>query len=328
MALSFTESLDTLYTTTWQLRRKEIVDQIMTATPFWYLMTKKGKRRTESGGRWIEVPLQYAKNETVQFFGKGDTISINDTQPLTVARWDWKYLAGSIVRYFVDDQKNRGQAAVINLMNAKLDNLRMSLIDKLETSLFGDGTGDSSKAIDGLGNIIAETTTSGTVAGIDRASYTWWRNNATNQTGKSSSVYLRSAMSTMFNNCGKQGEGVTRFPDVIVTTQTIYEYYESETVEIARILIGDKQLADLGFGELAYKGRPITWSPAQTADNMYFINTNFLEFVADPIANFDMTDWKPIIDQPNDRIAQIVSVGNLVCSNCQRQGVLYNIDTA
>ncbi len=327
MALSYTEQLDTMYTTTFQLRRKEIVDQIFNATPFWYSLTKKGKKRTEQGGRWIEVPLQYAKNETVQFFGKGDTISINDTQPLTVARWDWKYLAASIVRYFVDDQKNRGQSAVINMMNAKIDNTQRALIDKLETSLFGDGTADSGKAIDGLGNIVS-TSTTGSVAGIDRATYSWWRNNQTSLTSKSASIYLRSNMATMFNNCGQQGEGVTRFPDLIVTDQTTYEYYESEALEISRINIGDKNLADLGFGDLAYKGRPITWSPAATAQRMYFLNTNFIEWVADPIANFDLTEWKPIIDQPNDRVAQVVVVANVVSSNCKRHGVLYLIDTA
>jgi len=327
MALSYLEQLDSLYTTTFQLRRKQIIDQVFNATPFWYLLTKGGKRRTEQGGRWIEVPLQYAKNETVTFFGKGDTISINDTQPLTVARWDWRYLAGSIVRYFVDDQKNRGQAAIINLMNAKIDNLQSSLIDKLENSLFGDGTGDGGKAIDGLGNIVATTPTTGTVAGIDRATYTWWRNNTKNMSGLSASVYLRKEMATMFNECGKQGEGVTRFPNLLICSQTVYEYYESECLEIGRINIGDRTLADLGFGDLAYKGRPLTWSPALTANSIYFLNTNFLEFVVDPIANFDITDWKPVIDQPNDRVAQIVVVGNVVCSNCKRQGVMYNIDT-
>jgi len=328
MALSFVEQMDTLYTTTWQLRRKEIVDQIFNATPFWYYMTKQGKRRTESGGRWIEIPLQYAKNETVRYFGKGDTIDINDTQPLTVARWDWKYIAGSIVRYFVDDQRNRGQAAAINMMNAKLDNLKGSMIDVLETSLFHDGTADTGKEIDGLGNIVANLPTTGTVGGIDRATYTWWRNNYQSLTGLSAAVNLRKYMSTMFNNCGQQGEGVTRFPTILVTSQTVYEYYESETLEIARINIGDKNLADLGFGDLAYKGRPLTWSPALIAASMYFLNTNFIEWVADPIANFDMTDWKPIVDQPNDRVAQIVTVGDLLCSNCKRQGVIHTIDTA
>lgn len=62
MANELTEQLNTMYTTTWYLRRKTIVDNAFTATPFWYLMTKKGKRSTQTGGRSIEIPLQYAYN--------------------------------------------------------------------------------------------------------------------------------------------------------------------------------------------------------------------------------------------------------------------------
>jgi hypothetical protein len=62
MAATLTEQLNTMYTTTWYLRRKEVVDNIFNATPFWYLLTKKGKRSTQTGGRAIEIPLQYAYN--------------------------------------------------------------------------------------------------------------------------------------------------------------------------------------------------------------------------------------------------------------------------
>ena len=327
MALSFTEQLDTMYTTTFQLRRQKIIDNVFNATPFWYMLSKGNNNRTEEGGRWIEEPLMYAKNETVKFFGKGETISIDDTQPLTVARFDWKYVAGSIMRYFVDEQKNRGKRAVLNMLKSKIDNLQSSMIDKLEDSLFGDGTGDSGKAINGLGNILNTTQTTGTVGGINRADYPWWRANTTTMTGLSASQYLRKRMNTMFNDCGQQGEGVSRFPNLIVTSQTVYEYYDNEMFEIARVMINDKKLADLGFGDLAFKGRPLTWSPSLTTDNMYFLNTVFLNWVSDNIANFDMTEWKPIVDQPNDRVAQVVSVGNLTCSNCKRQGVLHTIDT-
>ena len=244
MPINYVEELDSLYTTTFQLRRKEIVDQVFLSTPFWYLLTKGGKRRTEQGGRWIEVPLAYSKNETVKYFGKGDTISIQDTDPLTVARWNWKYLAGTIARYFVDDQRNRGRGAVINLMNAKIDNLQRSLIDKMEVSLFGDGTGDSGKAIDGLGNIVAIAPGTGTVAGINRASYDWWRNNYKNMSGEAASVYLRKRMNTMFNDCGRLGEGVSRFPTLMICAQNVYEMYENELVEIKQIV--NKELGDLG----------------------------------------------------------------------------------
>lgn len=325
MALTYTEQLDTLYTTTWNLRKKKVVDQAFEATPFWYLMKKKGRVQAETGGKFIEIPLQYKKNETVQFIGKGGVVSIKATDPLTVALFEWKYMTGHIVRYYADFQKNRGKAQLIRKVNSDIDNLRSSLIDKLESALFGDGTGDDRKAINGLANIVSTDPTTGTLANINRAQYTWWRNNTKNMAGEAASLYLRKRMSTMFNDCGRYGEGVTRFPDIIVCSQDVYEIYEGETLEIARIMISDRKLADLGFGDLAYKGRPITWSPSCPSGYLYMLNTQFLEFAYDPIDFFTLGEWLPIVNQPRDRIAHSMTVCNLVVSNCRKHGVIYNI---
>jgi len=314
-----------MYTTTWYLRRKEIVDNVFNATPFWYLLSKKGKRSTQSGGRSIEIPLQYAKNETVKFIGRGGTVELEATDPLTVVHWNWKYLTGHIIRYFADFQQNRGQAQLIKKVNADIDNLQSSLIDKLESALFSDGTGDDNMAVDGLANIVATLPTTGTVGNLDRATYSWWRNNYKSMSGEAASIYLRKRMNTMFNDCGKQGEGVSRFPDIVVTDQTVYEMYESECLEIARILIGDRKMADLGFGDLAFKGRPITWSPSCTAGYMYFLNTSVMEWVSDPIENFTLGEWLPIVNQPRDVVAHAMTVGNLTAGNCKRLGVIHTI---
>jgi len=58
---TLTETLDTLYSTTWQLAKTQVVDQIFTATPFFYEITKAGNVEDEDGGRFIEEPLMYAK---------------------------------------------------------------------------------------------------------------------------------------------------------------------------------------------------------------------------------------------------------------------------
>jgi len=314
-----------MYTTTWYLRRDAVVDNIFNATPFWYQMTKKKKRSTQGGGRSIEVPLQYAKNETVKFIGRGGTVTLEATDPLTVCHWNWRYLTGHIIRYFADFQMNSGKAQLIKKVNADIDNLQSSLIDKLESSLFSDGTGDANQAIDGLGNIVAILPTTGTVAGLDRATYSWWRNNYKSMSGEAASIYLRKRMNTMFNDCGQQGEGVSRFPDIIVTAQDVYEMYESEALEISRILIGDRKMADLGFGDIAYKGRPITWSPSCPDGYMYFLNTSVMEWVADPVENFTLGDWLPIVNQPRDTVAHAMTVGNLTTGNCKRLGVIHSI---
>ena len=325
MANTLTEQLNTMYTTTWYLRRKSIVDNVFNATPFWYLMSKKGKRSTQTGGRSIEIPLQYAKNETVKFIGRGGTVELEATDPLTVVHWSWKYLTGHIIRYFADFQQNRGQAQLIKKVNSDIDNLQSSLIDKLETSLFSDGTGDSNLATDGLGNVVAILPTTGTVGNLNRATYAWWRNKYKSMSGEAASIYLRKRMNTMFNDCGQQGEGVSRFPDIVVCAQNVYEMYENEALEISRIIISDRKMADLGFGDLAFKGRPFTWSPSCPAGYMYFLNTNAIEWIADPVENFTLGEWLPIINQPRDVVAHTMTVGNLVCGNCQKQGVIHTI---
>jgi hypothetical protein len=323
---SLTESLNTMYTTTWYLRWNDIVDQIFEATPFWYTLKKKGKRSTQSGGRSIEMPLQYAKNETVKFIGRGGTVDLEATDPLTVVHWNWKYLTGHIIRYFADFQQNRGKAQLVNKVNADIDNLQGSLIDKMESSLFSDGTGDSGYAIDGLGNIVSTTpTASATVGNLNQSTYSWWRNQYQDMASYPASIHLRKKMNQMFNNCGKKGEGLSRFPDLIICAQDVHEYYESEALEISRIMISDRKLADLGFGDLAYKGRPMTWSPSCPSGYLYMLNTNFLEWVSDPIENFTLGDWLPIINQPRDVVNHAMAVGDVVCSNRSRQGVMFGI---
>lgn len=322
---TLTEQLNTMYTTTWYLRRKQVVENIFNATPFWYLLTKKGKRSTQTGGRAIEVPLQYAKNTTVTFLGRGGTVALAATDPLTVCQWNWKYLTGHIIRYFADFQRNRGQAQLIKKVNADIDNLQSSLIDELESKLFSDGTGDANLAIDGLGNIVADAPGTGTVGNLNRLTYSWWRNNFKSMSGEAASIYLRKRMNTMFNDCGKMGKGVSRFPDLLVCAQDVHEMYESEALEISRIIISDRKMADLGFGDIAFKGRPITWSPSCGDGRMYFLNTSVMEWVADPIENFTLGEWLPIVNQPRDVVAHSMTVGNLTTGNCSRLGVIFDI---
>lgn len=324
MPLQYTETLNGLYNSTFQLRKKDIENQIFTATPFWYLISEKGHRQTQEGGTRIEQPIVYAKNETVQYFGRGGTVSIGDTDPITNAYYEWKYMAGSIVRYFTDDQKNRGKTAVFKLMKAKITNLIDSMVDQYETSLFSDGTADAGLEIDGLSNLIATNPTTGTVGGINRANYSFWRNNFKNMSGEAASTYLVKRMKTMFNDCGKYGKGTKRYPNLILCAQDAYELFEDEVAEIQRIN-DTTGIGALGFDMLKYKGIPMTWSPSCPDTYMYFLNMNFIYFMADPIANFDLTDWKPIIDQPNDVVAQAVNVGNLTASAMNRHGVIWNI---
>lgn len=317
MAQTLTEQLDSLYTTTWQHMQKTAVDNIFDATPFWFWISKKDKRRTEQGGRWIGVPLEFRKNQTVSSFSKGDTISTQDTDPLTTATYEWKYVAGTLVRYYQDDHQNRGKAQIMSLAKAKFNNLQNSMIDKMEEDLFGDGSG---KDISGLDLLVADDGQK-TVGGIDASSAdnTWWRNEFNDMTGEDVETELLGNMRTMLNDCSRGNDS----PDLIVTDQASFELYEDEVMEQKHIV--NKELGDAMFDNVLFKGRPVVWSPSAPTGKMYFLNSRYIEWVADQSVNFEMTPWK--FAQNNvDRVAQIVVAGNLIVSNRSRQGVLLGID--
>ena len=320
---TLSEALDNLYTTTWQNMKSTVVDQIFDATPFWFWMKANGALESVMGGRFLTEPLRYVKSDKVKFIGKGGTVSLSDLEFLTEATEDWKYLVDSIVRFGVDDQKNRGRNRIINLMNAKLSNSRDSLVDKIETSLTADNTANPLDFV-GLQTLVADDPTAVLkVHGIPQDTNTWWRNKVKDLAGLSFAINGHAEMRTILNNTSNNLR--SDMPNIIVSGQTPYEFYEDTVVEQKRIV--NKKLGDAGFENIVFKGIPMIWTPSM-GTRMYFLNTRFLKFKFDPSLNFDMTEWKPIPDQVNDRAAQIIIAGNLMTSRRRAQGVIFNIDTA
>lgn len=320
---NLTQGLDNLYTTTWENRQDGLADQIFDATPFFFFLRDKGKIKHVQGGRFIAEPLRYAKMDNPVWIGKGGTVSLNDTEFLTEAHFDWRYQAVPLVRFGVDDQKNRGKSAVKNLMNAKLDNAMDTAVDAFETRLFG-AAGSTTTGFDGLQLLVADDPTTGTVGGIDRATYTWYQNKTKDLTGASFATNGIKEMRTLLNNCRNNLKSDT--PDIIVCGQDPYEFYE-DTVDDRHRIIGSQKMLDAGFENQAYKGIPMIWS-GSNSDRMYLLNTRFISLVIDPIMEFEMTEWKNIPDQPNDRAAQVVTACQLTLSRARCQGVIFSINTS
>lgn len=305
-AQSWTQTIDTLFTSTWEYRRKGATEQAFLKTPFIYWLREKGRIENVQGHTRIEIPLNYGTNETVRWISKGSTVPIQDDELITMAYEEWKYVAVSLVRWFTEDQKNRSKAAAIGMVDTKLTTAERSLYEELERVMFADGTGSDEP--NGLQNLISATPTTGIVHGIDRASHSWWRNQQKTSTG-AASVYLVSDMRTCLNDVIKYSR--SEFKDIaILTDQTTFELYEDVCLDMK--IIQNTMMADAGFDTIVYRGRPIMWCPSAPAGNMYFINTNYYKLVCDEGYFMEMTSWKEIPDQPFDKAAQIVCTLNAV----------------
>ena len=318
-AASWSATVDTLFTTTWMYRQESVTEQAYLKTPFIYWLKNKGKVKELRGYRRIEVPVEYGDNETVRWISKGDTVPLIDSELVTMTYEDWKYVSASIVRWMQDDQQNRKKAAMINLVELKLNAAERALYEDLERVVFADGTG--AKEPNGLQNLVAVTPTSGTLHGIDRSANTWWRNQTKSATG-AFSLYGISDMRNCLNNIIKYSRSEIK-QIVMVTDQTTYEAYEEEGYEIYQLT--DNTLFDAGFDSLAFRGRPLMWCPSAPSARIYFLNTEYINLVIDPDYWMQMTEWKPIPNQAGDRAAQIVCAMNFITTRPIVNLVYYNI---
>lgn len=231
-----------------------------------------------SGGDFISGPIEYALNASVS--------SYTDTDPISTTRYDvfdryeynWKEHAGSVLMSDLEADRNAGEGQVFDLLPAKLENLRMSLRADINSDMHSDSTGNSGKDCDGLGNLVATDPTTGTVGGINRANFSFWRSQQTSG-AQSSAAFdnLRAAMRSIYNLCSN-GVG-DQHPTFAVTTRTVFEGYEG--LLLANERFTDKSDGDGGFKNevIKFKGSKISYDVAATASELRFLNPRFLKLV-------------------------------------------------
>jgi hypothetical protein len=196
------------------------------------------------------------------------------------------------------------------LLEAKIMQAEESMREGFNQMFFADGTGNSGKNWNGLGNIIESGNTFG---GIDSsaAGNEFWRSYEENTAGALTLLQ----MATAYNSVSVGND----HPDLILTTQTLFEKYESLLQPQLRYT--DTKTAEAGFQNLLFKGAPIMYDVHAPAGTMYFINSKYLKLVGHSDKWFAQTDFvRP--ENQDARFALIMCYGNLVCSNRKKQGKL------
>jgi hypothetical protein len=320
---TLTETLNTMYTTTWAKRRPRDVDQVFEENRLLNLFKSKGMIKMEAtDGRRFEIPLRIKKTTTSKFFTKGATFTITDYDPLTIAYDTYKNLGDQIVRYWEDDKVNGGSMTRhIKLMNAKLDGTRDTLMEKVEESMWANVGGSGVADYNGVPFLISATpSVTSVVHGIDQATAVdsagdfYWRNQQKTSSG-AFSVYGESDMTNLLNTCERWGK-----VGLLVSDQTTYELGEAEALERVRVV--NKEAVDLGLDHITFKGRIWIWSPRATTGNTIFIDRGHIGFSIDPAVNMTMGPWKNIPNQYEDVVTQIVQRGNLWVDKRKSHGVL------
>jgi hypothetical protein len=142
-------NLSEIVTTTLRNRSKTLSDNMSNHNALLRRLRENGNQ-TSVTGRDIVRELEYADNGTVQFYSGYETLDVSPSDVLSAAVFDYKQLAGNVTISGLEQVKNSGTEALINLLEARINVLEKSLMNSLSTSLYSDGTGTSGKEVGGL----------------------------------------------------------------------------------------------------------------------------------------------------------------------------------
>ena len=304
---------DALATTTLDNFRNILVDNIFDNFPFLsYLNGKLGKamrgstvKRLEDGGDRIIEQLLYALNSTAKSYSGYEILDTTAQEGMTVARFPWKQYAVSISISGLERRQNQGsKTRLLNLLESKSTQASMTLRDQLSQGAFSDGTGNGAKDLTGLQALISAT---GTVGGLDVATYPWWVSQENTSVGSFASGGLK-AMRAEYNSASFGNDK----PDFIVSDQATFERYEDALQPQERY--SNTTVANSGFLNLTFKGIPIVFDRDTPANTMYMLNSKYISYVVHPLADFSTS---PFVRPENQdaSVAQILFQGNLTVNN-------------
>ena len=310
--------------TTIQSRSGELADNLTQNNAILQRLNQKGNVRPFSGGNVILEELFYDDSSTnnANSYSGYEVLNIAPDSPISAAQFKIAQYADSVTMSGLEMLQNSSKEAIIDLLDGRMQVSEARLLNRISGDLYGDGTGNGGKNLDGLGAAVAAVPTSGTYGGINRATWTFWQNQITS--GATSSSTILAAMTTA---AMKQIRGTDK-ADLIVAGNTLYSYYVGALQAIQRIAAEESGAA--GFASLKFYGGGTSadvvlgggYGAQETATYMYFLNTNYIFLRPHKERNFvPIGGERQSINQ--DAIVKLYGwAGNLTCSNSFLQGVL------
>src|SRR5574343_68002 len=313
---TFTE----LVTTTYRRHKKGFQDNLSERNAFLKKIYKKGNYRTEEGGLSIVEPLDYAQNSTYQRYSDWDQLSLQQSDVLSAAEFNWKQIAMHVIASGRELRINSGPAQIEKLAAARLKNAMRTFDNNFSSDLYSAGS--LANQIGGLQALIADTNTN-TVGGIDANTWTFWRNTvfdlSVNSVTISSTTIENDAMLPLWLSLDR-GQGDC--PDLILMDTVYYTYFEKSQTSLKRYASASD--AQAGLVSLKYKTADVMFDTSGSgipASHAYFINSNYIKLVVHQDADMDEMPKKEPVNQDGE-VIPILWMGNLTISNRKLQGVI------
>jgi len=208
--------------------------------------------------------------------------------------------------------------AIVNFLSFYFEQAQTELAEIMGAGIWS--TALAANSVDSIPAAVDDGTLTGTYGGLSRTTNTWWKATRT-------SITPPLALTTMQTLFGTVTEG-GRHPTIIVTSQAVYNLYWALSTggQAFPVQPGghDEQLAQNGFTNLIFNGVPVAVDSHVPANEMYFLNEDYMYLYVNPRADFDMREFREPVNQ-DAMTSLILWAGDVCFSNLARQGKLVNV---
>lgn len=333
-------------TTNYKLMPK-LVDTILHSNVFATRMLANAKKWS---GLNMQFPIKWQKGVAGTSFSGFQTFSTAASDTRVNLLFVPKFYETNVALPLDEISANQTDERVLDLAKLEIASRAQDMADSIGTLFQGDGTGNGSQDFLGLNAIVDNGSNVATYGSLSRATYPTLDATVTASGGTLSLA----KMSTLYNTITSG----TQKPTVGICTPAVFSLYESLVQPQERIVkdvsmmknenkglnSGTGLIGGTGFTGLFFKGFPILADEKANAGNLYFLNEDFLDFYALPLAMTEPVKYKTQDIEGNDYseveglgfswsnwikptnsasvIGHVYLGGELICDNPLRQGVL------
>lgn len=318
-------NISELMSATMQRIQPDLIDNFSNNNALADDMRGKGNIKFVDGGPLIQIPLEYAENSNYQRYSGSEPLSMVPDQILTSATYSWKQVALTTQITGLEEIQNSGKSKVLDLLETRLKNLFKTFDNNFSADLYSDGTANGGKQVGGLQLLLADSNATGTVGGISRTSWDFWKHYvysaATDGGVAASATNIVTYMNKVWRGCSQRKEHPTK----IYADDNYFGHYEAYLQALQRV--GNSDSADAGYANtLKYKGVDVVCDGMVggecPANHMYFVNADYLQLHTFKGRNMQVLGGERVSFNQDATAKIAVWAGALCISNCRMQGLL------
>lgn len=321
-------NLGEIVTTTLRNRSGDLRDNTTKNNAILSRLQQRGRIKPVSGGRTIVEEMDYAENATFMWYSGYDQLNVSPSDVITAAEYNYAQAAVAVSMSGLEELQNSGKEQIIDLLESRIENAMRTMSNNISLGMYSDGTGYGGRQIGGIQLLIADNPTTGTVGGINRANWVFFRNqkfSGTTDGGVAvSATNIQSYMNQLWLRCVRGADK----PDLILADNNYFNLYWQSLQSIQRITSAESTSSQSGAlgASLKYMSADVVFDGGIgggcPANHMYFMNSDYMKYRPHRDRNMVPIGGERLSVNQDAMVKLVGFAGNLTLSNALLQGVL------